>query len=119
MSFNKLGLSAELLRSISEKGYKAPTPVQSQAIPHILKGKDAVVSAQMGTGKTAPFTLPISQRLAKLHSKNNANKKSVQAFVLTPTRELATQEKNKHVVMCRQIRKNHSDVVVNHNKKAM
>ena len=82
MSFEKLGLSAKLLRSISEKGYKDPTSVQSQAIPPILKGKDAVVSAQTGTGKTAAFTLPIlqslSQRLSKMpdqiSAKNNAIK---------------------------------------------
>ena len=91
MSFEKLGLSAELLRSISEKGYQDPTPVQSQAIPPILKGKDAVVCAQTGTGKTAAFTLPILQRLSKLHTKNNANKRSVHSLILTPTRELAAQ----------------------------
>lgn len=91
MSFEKLGLLTELLRAISEKGYQNPTPVQLQAIPPILKGKDAVVSAQTGTGKTAAFTLPILQRLAKLPEKNNANKRAVQALVLTPTRELAAQ----------------------------
>jgi len=99
MSFEKLGLSAELLRSISEKGYKDPTSVQSQAIPPIIKGKDAVVSAQTGTGKTAAFTLPIlqslSQRLSKMpdqiSAKNNANKRSIYALILTPTRELAAQ----------------------------
>jgi ATP-dependent RNA helicase RhlE len=91
MSFEELGLSAELLRSISEKGYPSPTPVQSQAIPPILKGQDAVVSAQTGTGKTAAFTLPMLQRLSKLSPKNKINKRSVHALVLTPTRELAAQ----------------------------
>jgi ATP-dependent RNA helicase RhlE len=95
MSFEKLGLSAELLRSISEKGYKDPTSVQSQAIPPILKGKDAVVSAQTGTGKTAAFTLPILQRLlqrlSEIPAKNNYNKRSIYALILTPTRELAAQ----------------------------
>ena len=91
MSFNKLGLSAELLRSINEIGYQEPTPVQSQAIPPILKGQDAVVSAQTGTGKTAAFTLPILQRLGKRATKNHANKRSIHALILTPTRELATQ----------------------------
>ncbi len=91
MSFETLGLSAQLLRSINEKGYKDPTSVQLQAIPPILKGKDAVVSAQTGTGKTAAFTLPILQRLSKLPIKNNANKRSIYALVLTPTRELAAQ----------------------------
>ncbi len=91
MSFEKLGLSIELLRAISEKGYQNPTPVQLQAIPPILKGKDAVVSAQTGTGKTAAFTLPLLQRLSKSSEKSNNNKSFVQALVLTPTRELAAQ----------------------------
>ncbi len=91
MSFEKLGLLAELLRAIREKGYQRPTPVQLQAIPPILKGKDAVVSAQTGTGKTAAFTLPILQQLSKFPTKNNANKRFVRALVLTPTRELAAQ----------------------------
>ena len=91
MSFEKLGLSAKLLRSISEKGYKDPTSVQSQAIPPILKGKDAVVSAQTGTGKTAAFTLPILELLSKIPARNNANKRSIYALILTPTRELAAQ----------------------------
>lgn len=91
MSFEKLGLTAELLRAISEKGYQDPTPVQSQAIPPILKGKDALVSAQTGTGKTAAFTLPILQRLSKLPTTKNAKRRPVRALVLTPTRELAAQ----------------------------
>ena len=91
MSFKKLGLSEELLRSIKEKGYQAPTPVQSQAIPPILKGKDAVVSAQTGTGKTAAFTLPILQQLSELPTRKNTHKNSLYALVLTPTRELAAQ----------------------------
>ena len=79
MLFEKLGLLGELLRAIREKGYQRPTPVLLQAIPPILEGKDAVVSAQTGTGKTAAFTLPILQQLSKLPTKNNANKR----FVLT------------------------------------
>ncbi len=91
MSFETIGLSATLLRAINEKGYKAPTPVQEQAIPPILKGHDALVSAQTGTGKTAAFTLPILQLLSKLPIKNNIHKRPVHALVLTPTRELAAQ----------------------------
>ena len=63
MSFNSLGLSAELLRAVSEKGYGEPTPIQLKAIPVILEGRDILAGAQTGTGKTAGFTLPLLQRL--------------------------------------------------------
>src|SRR5690606_23165368 len=63
MSFEKLGLSAALLRAVAEQGYTQPTPVQAQAIPAILKGGDIMAAAQTGTGKTAGFTLPLLQRL--------------------------------------------------------
>ncbi|MCZ6498866.1 MAG: DEAD/DEAH box helicase, partial [Gammaproteobacteria bacterium] len=63
MLFNKLGLSAELLRAIEEKGYNKATPIQQQAIPLILEGRDVLAGAQTGTGKTAGFTLPLLQRL--------------------------------------------------------
>ena len=61
MSFGKLGLSEELLRSVSEAAYTRPTPIQAQAIPAILQGKDVMAAAQTGTGKTAAFGLPIIQ----------------------------------------------------------
>jgi ATP-dependent RNA helicase RhlE len=63
MSFNQLGLSAELLRAIADKGYRQATPIQQKAIPHILTGRDVLAGAQTGTGKTASFTLPLLQRL--------------------------------------------------------
>ena len=63
MSFSQLGLSAELLRAVSEQGYERPTPVQKQAIPVVLNGKDLLAGAQTGTGKTAGFTLPLLQLL--------------------------------------------------------
>ena len=63
MSFLTLGLRPELVRAVSEKGYTTPTPIQVQAIPLILEGRDLMGSAQTGTGKTAGFTLPILQRL--------------------------------------------------------
>ena len=63
MSFDTLGLSAELLRAVADQGYSEPTPVQSQAIPLILQGRDLLAGAQTGTGKTAGFTLPMLQRL--------------------------------------------------------
>ena len=87
MLFNELGLSAELLRAVDEQGYKTATPVQQQAIPLILEGRDILAGAQTGTGKTAGFTLPMLQRLQY----GTANRRRVRALVLTPTRELAAQ----------------------------
>ena len=63
MSFETLGLRAELLRAVSEKGYTTPSPIQLQAIPPILEGKDLMGGAQTGTGKTAGFTLPLLENL--------------------------------------------------------
>ena len=63
MSFASLGLSEELVRAVSERGYTEPTPIQAQAIPVVLKGGDLLGGAQTGTGKTAGFTLPLLQRL--------------------------------------------------------
>ncbi len=89
MSFDSLGLSADLLRAVSEQGYTEPTPIQSQAIPIILQGKDVMGGAQTGTGKTAGFTLPLLQRLS--HNQISHGKRPIRALVLTPTRELAAQ----------------------------
>jgi ATP-dependent RNA helicase RhlE len=89
MSFDSLGLSAELLRAISKKGYSKPTPVQTQAIPVILQGRDILAGAQTGTGKTAGFTLPLLQRLSQANT--NKTPRRIRALVLTPTRELAAQ----------------------------
>ena len=89
MSFSDLGLAADIVRAVSEKGYSEPTPVQSQAIPVILEGRDIMAGAQTGTGKTAGFTLPLLHRL----SQQGATKgpRPVRALILTPTRELAAQ----------------------------
>ncbi len=87
MSFEKLGLAAELLRAISAQGYTCATPIQEKAIPVILQGRDVLAGAQTGTGKTAAFTLPLLQLL-------NSGKRTgpqPRALVLTPTRELAAQ----------------------------
>jgi ATP-dependent RNA helicase RhlE len=89
MSFNTLGLSAELLRAVSEQGYSEPTPIQRQAIPVILQGRDILAGAQTGTGKTAGFTLPLLQRLSTTPGKDG--RRTVRALILTPTRELAAQ----------------------------
>jgi ATP-dependent RNA helicase RhlE len=88
MYFNELGLSAELLRAVSEQGYTVPTPIQQQSIPVILQGRDVMAAAQTGTGKTAGFTLPLLQRLS---TGAQPPKGVIRALVLTPTRELAAQ----------------------------
>lgn len=90
MSFNSLGLSAEILRAISEKGYSKPTLIQKQAIPVILEGSDIMAGSQTGTGKTAAFTLPLLQRLSECPS-SKGNFRPIRALILTPTRELADQ----------------------------
>ena len=89
MSFESLGLRTELLRAASEKGYSTPTPIQTQAIPPILEGRDLMGGAQTGTGKTAGFTLPMLQRL--MESKPQKGRRAIRTLVLTPTRELAAQ----------------------------
>jgi ATP-dependent RNA helicase RhlE len=85
MSFADLGLSPELLRAVVEKGYTDPTPIQAQAIPAVLSGRDVLAGAQTGTGKTAAFVLPILQKLGQ------PDGRAPRALVLTPTRELAAQ----------------------------
>ncbi|KAA3628245.1 MAG: RNA helicase [Proteobacteria bacterium] len=89
MSFDTLGLSAELLRAVAEEGYSEPTPVQRHAIPVILEGRDILAGAQTGTGKTAGFTLPMLQLLNARSAAGN--RRPVRALILTPTRELAAQ----------------------------
>ncbi|AFT66637.1 MAG: DEAD/DEAH box helicase [Cycloclasticus pugetii] len=90
MSFDSLGLRAELITAVSKKGYTEPTSIQAQSIPLILEGRDLMGGAQTGTGKTASFTLPVLQRLMESgDAKPKAGK--VRALVLTPTRELAAQ----------------------------
>ncbi|MBI1731454.1 MAG: DEAD/DEAH box helicase [Gammaproteobacteria bacterium] len=95
MSFESLGLRAELLRAVSEQGYSEPTPIQEQAIPTILAGRDLLAGAQTGTGKTAGFTLPLLQRLLATPSAAGETKEKgwrpVRALILAPTRELAAQ----------------------------
>jgi ATP-dependent RNA helicase RhlE len=85
MSFTDLGLKPELLRAVAEKGYTAVTPIQREAIPAVLAGRDVLAGAQTGTGKTAAFVLPILQKLGE------GSGKTPRALVLTPTRELAAQ----------------------------
>ncbi|MDH3993190.1 MAG: DEAD/DEAH box helicase [Gammaproteobacteria bacterium] len=88
MTFEQLGLSAPLLRAVSEKGYNEPSPIQAEAIPAILSGRDVMAAAQTGTGKTAGFTLPI---LDLLQQSGPSHPHRIRALILTPTRELAAQ----------------------------
>ena len=88
MKFTELGLAPEILRSIAEQGYETPTPIQAQAIPVVLGGRDLMACAQTGTGKTAGFTLPILNRLANSRA---TGPRKIRALILTPTRELAAQ----------------------------
>jgi ATP-dependent RNA helicase RhlE len=89
MSFADLGLLPELMRAVADKGYDTPSPIQIQAIPAVLAGRDVLAGAQTGTGKTAGFILPILQRLAA--DTAHGSSKAPRALVLTPTRELAAQ----------------------------
>ncbi|MEX1170666.1 MAG: DEAD/DEAH box helicase [Chloroflexota bacterium] len=88
MSFDRLGLSPELLSAVARQGYTDPTPVQTEAIPLVLAGRDLLAGAQTGTGKTAAFVLPMVQRL---HASRPAGPRLIRALILTPTRELALQ----------------------------
>ncbi|MCW8930807.1 MAG: DEAD/DEAH box helicase [Gammaproteobacteria bacterium] len=88
MSFTSLGLSAPILEAIEEQGYDKPSPIQAQAIPAVLEGRDVMAAAQTGTGKTAGFTLPILELLSKGQP---ATSNQARALILTPTRELAAQ----------------------------
>ncbi|WXR86466.1 ATP-dependent RNA helicase RhlE [Salmonella enterica subsp. enterica serovar Infantis] len=90
MSFDSLGLNPDILRAIAEQGYREPTPIQQQAIPAVLEGRDLMASAQTGTGKTAGFTLPLLQHLIT-HQPHAKGRRPVRALILTPTRELAAQ----------------------------
>ena len=89
MTFQSLGLSAELLRAVSAQNYDVPTPIQRQAIPAVLEGRDVLGIAQTGTGKTAGFTLPLLQRLAA--GERAQGPRPTRALILAPTRELAAQ----------------------------
>ena len=90
MSFDTLGLSTEILHALQKQGYSEPTPIQKQAIPAIIKGRDVLGAAQTGTGKTAGFTLPMLENLLR-NPGSQKKRRSVRALILTPTRELAAQ----------------------------
>ena len=88
MRFTELGLCAPILEAVAQKGYDTPSPIQAQAIPAILQGRDVMAAAQTGTGKTAGFTLPLLELLSQGEP---ARANQARALVLTPTRELAAQ----------------------------
>lgn len=88
MTFSMLGLSEPILRAVTEQGYTTPTPIQTQAIPVVLRGQDLLASAQTGTGKTAGFVLPLLDRLA---NQPRATNNQISVLILAPTRELAAQ----------------------------
>lgn len=90
MNFKELGLNKPLLRAVAEKNYNAPTPVQEMTIPLVLEGKDVIVSAQTGTGKTAAYALPILQLLFNRQEASKKGKK-IRTLIVSPTRELAIQ----------------------------
>ena len=87
MTFDDLGLAPEILKAVAETGYTTPTPIQAQAIPHVLAGRDVLGIAQTGTGKTASFTLPMIDKL----SRGRARARMPRSLILEPTRELAAQ----------------------------
>ena len=86
--FSTLGLAASITQVLTERGYETPTPVQKQAIPAILAGRDVLAAAQTGTGKTAGFVCPVLQGLL---AGETAGPNQVRALILAPTRELALQ----------------------------
>jgi ATP-dependent RNA helicase RhlE len=91
-TFDQFGLHADILKAVAEQGYTTPTPIQAQAIPVVLAGRDVMGAAQTGTGKTASFSLPIIQRLLpQANTSASPARHPVRALILTPTRELADQ----------------------------
>jgi len=89
MKFENLELEANLLRAVQAEGYETPTPIQVQAIPHVIGGRDVLGCAQTGTGKTAAFALPTMQRLMSVAPRSG--RRTIRGLVLAPTRELAAQ----------------------------
>jgi ATP-dependent RNA helicase RhlE len=90
MTFEQLGLSEKLLQAVTAQGYQTPTPIQQQAIPVILSGRDVLAGAQTGTGKTAGFALPLLQLLEQ-RTRHSHARPQIRALILAPTRELALQ----------------------------
>ncbi len=89
-TFDQMGLIEPILKALNEEGYTTPTPIQAQAIPHLLQGRDLLGCAQTGTGKTAAFSIPILQRM-HADKQSGQMKRGIKTLILTPTRELAIQ----------------------------
>jgi ATP-dependent RNA helicase RhlE len=106
--FDNLKLIGPIRRAVREEKYSLPTPIQIQAIPHLLEGRDLLGCAQTGTGKTAAFALPILQRLAE--NQKSRRPKSMRALILTPTRELAVQISDSFRTYGRYLKINHTVV---------
>lgn len=104
--FDNLKLIGPICRAVREEKYSLPTPIQIQAIPHLLEGRDLLGCAQTGTGKTAAFALPILQRLAE--NQKHRKPKSMRALILTPTRELAVQISDSFRTYGRYLKVNHA-----------
>ncbi len=104
MLFEEFGLSAEILGAVSEQGYEQPTPIQEQAIPHVLAGRDLLGRAQTGTGKTAAFALPMLERLRRYANTSfSPARHPLRALILAPTRELAVQDYESFVAYGRHV----------------
>ena len=91
MLFSELGLIEPLQKAVAHEGYTTPTPIQEQAIPVVLAGRDILGCAQTGTGKTASFVLPLLQRMHEQKQASGISGHPLKTLILTPTRELATQ----------------------------
>lgn len=89
MKFSDLNLNEKILKALADAGYEEPTPIQAEAIPEVLGGRDLLGCAQTGTGKTAAFAIPILQKLTERPA--GGEKKKISALIVTPTRELALQ----------------------------
>src|ERR1700745_1081241 len=107
MSFSVLGLSAQVLQAVADAGYVAPTPIQAQAIPAVLMGRDVLGCAQTGTGKTASFTLPMIDIL----SGSRARARMPRSLILEPTRELALQVAENFVEYGKYLKLTHALVI--------
>ncbi len=119
MTFSELKLIKPLVSALDKKGYTEPTPIQEQAIPHVLEGKDIFGCAQTGTGKTAAFALPILQMLTAKKATNSS--RAIKALILAPTRELALQISESFTAYGNQLGISHTTVFggVNQNKQTM
>ncbi|NUQ16784.1 MAG: DEAD/DEAH box helicase, partial [Flavobacteriales bacterium] len=108
-TFNDLGLIEPILKALQEEGYSEPTPIQAQAIPHLIQGRDLLGCAQTGTGKTAAFAIPILQELhVRSNGAHQGAKRPIKVLILTPTRELAIQIGESFAAYGRHLRQKHT-----------